>query len=237
MIASAIKQIFMLGLIPPYRDEIENFVESEFSGVRGIPSEAVFVERCIAHFDLTTVKPLYEWLAYHEAGHVIVGLKARLPIRGVRFHANGETGLALMRDPKWRHTTNKSLLRRLIAVDVAGIVAENMAGKVRNPTTLPHELLSTWYDGRLVPGAPCPSDFQLADVKAHLLDKLISGQPVKAWDDSSVWPAKKAILQRAENRAIQILGDNADSLDRLAAALMNGPITGTEIRRIVREVK
>lgn len=230
-IDDCVNEIFARGLIPPYEDEVLEYLYGQYDDIESIPAKADFIEKCIDHFDLTTVGASHYWLAVHEAGHAIVGLKFGLPLRGVRFHDGGKTGVAVFRDPERRRSKDETIIRKLIEVDVAGNMAQIVYPGCEAPIG---GHLSDLYVSDLRPGEhgdKYPSDFWLADNKAHAL--LYGSGDTPASTDRNTWPAKRAILKEAEAEAEKLLRCELETLKRLSAELLKGPMKGTAVKQIV----
>ena len=233
LITSAVKELWRRGLVPPSKAELRLYLTDLYRNFNRFPDEAVFVAECVKYFDLTKDGPQWDWLAYHEAGHVILGLKARLPLRGVRFHCGGTNGVAVLRDPPWQTSANERLLRRLIAIDVAGVVAERVANVTHNGSPSPHQLLSTCHDLYYVHCQGITNDFELAEIKAKHLSEVCHSAVQTTLNDPASWPMRVAILRRAEDKAADILQRNKDALTRLAKELKKGPLSGEAVRRVI----
>src|SRR6266849_2666121 len=80
----------------------------------------------LGKFASPTAGARHRWLAVHEAGHAIVGLKAGLSLKGIRFYDAGDKqfGEAGLEDPPWQSSSDENLLRMLIRVDMAGNIAQ-----------------------------------------------------------------------------------------------------------------
>ena len=248
-IAEVLEQLFNRGFVGPHALDASEFLEREYDDDE-LPNHDEFVDLCIRHFKLTccsrnhelgitstTAGAAHYWLAIHEAGHAIVGVKMGFLLTGVWFFCNGEKGEAIFHDPDFPDAPQEAeaLLRKLIAIDVAGIVAENLLKAIHIGSDTPEALLSTWYSDRLVPGCACPSDFPIADAKAHRIVNLQFNGSAIEWNDRSVWPQKTEILLQAEAEAEQILSQNIRALNALADVLLKGPITGSSVRQLLNQ--
>jgi hypothetical protein len=169
-----------------------------------------------------------EWLAVHEAGHAIVGVKASFRLRGVRFYGDrGFPGEAGFDNVEWSESEDEDLLRRLIRVDVAGNIAE-----ILHPTCeAPQGRLSDLYRDRTA--GDRPTDFITADARAKHLATVVFQKARRTFTADDVWHARHEILKQAESEAEQVLRDSWDALMRLGQQLQCGPMTGTAIRMIV----
>ena len=245
-IADILEQIFSRGLHVPRALRVSQYLERTYDG-ETTPNPSEFIEECVGEFDLT-VEPnpkwgiisrlagaAHKWLAVHEAGHAIVGLKVPLLLTGVRFNRDGTKGLASLHDPDWPNSKDEELIRHLIAVDVAGIVAENVKQVIHDGCDAPEPYLSTYYGRTDRP--TCPSDLtDDADPKAARLAFLIcerEGIDPAALSVVEARTMKKSILVRAEDEAEKILRENPEMLNLLARELLNGPMTGTAVKRII----
>ena len=241
-VAEILEQIFSLGLHVPHARSVSQYLERTCNG-DATPNPSDFIEECIDEFDLIsdpnplwgtisrTAGAAHKWLAVHESGHAIVGLTVPLLLTGIRFNRDGSKGLAIFHDPDWRDSTDEELLRRLIRVDVAG----NMAQMLRPGCHPPEGCLSSLYDDR-TPGDR-PTDFIDADEKAKHLAISLLERMGKALVTEEIWHLRRAIVERAEAEATLILRENLEALDLLACELLHGPMTGTDVRRIVDQAK
>ena len=248
-VAEILEQIFTLGLHVPRAQSVSKYLELTCDG-EATPSPSDFIEECIDEFDLTiepnprwgtisrTAGAAHKWLAVHEAGHAIVGLNVPLPLTGIRFNRDGSKGLAILHDPDWPNSKDEELIRRLIAVDVAGIVAENVMQVLHDGCDVPEPYLSTFYGRTDQP--PCSSDLiDDADPKAAHLAFLICEREAIDPATLNVIEArtmKKSIIEQAEAEAERILRENLKTLNLLASELLNGPMTGSAVKRMVASV-
>ncbi|WP_010583098.1 hypothetical protein [Schlesneria paludicola] len=245
-VAEILEQIFSLGLHVPRALRVSQYLERTYDG-ETMPNPSEFIEDCIDEFDLTiepnpkwgtisrTAGAAHKWLAVHEAGHAIVGLKVPLLLTGVRFNRGGTKGLAILHDPDWPNSKDEELISHLIAVDVAGIVAENVMQVFHDGCDAPEPYLSTYYGRTDQPS--CSSDLiDDADPKAAHLAFLIcerEGIDPAALSVVEARTMKKTILVRAEDEAEKILRENPEMLNLLACELLNGPMRGTAVKRLV----
>ena len=155
-IDAVLEQLFVKGFSDLNVPMLSMYVDLEWKRLQQAPDPGMFAEKCvgvlgIVNRDLnpmmgnhpsTTIGAREEWLAVHEAGHAIVGLKAGFTLRGVHFYGDyGFPGETSFEDIEWRTSTDESLLRRQIRVDVAGNIAE-----ILHPTCVPRQCrLSTLY--------------------------------------------------------------------------------------------
>ena len=237
-VAEILEQIFSLGLHVPHAQSVLQYLERTCDG-DATPNPSDFTEECVDEFDLTsesnplwgtisrTAGAAHKWLAVHEAGHAIVGLNVPLPLTGIRFNRDGSKGLAILHDPDWRDSTDEELLRRLIRVDVAGNMAQLLCPNCHPP----EGCLSSLYDDRT--SGNRPTDFIDADEKAKRLAVVLLEQTGKPLVTEEIWHARRAIVERAEVEATQILQENLKILELLACELLNGPMTGTAVNRVV----
>lgn len=226
--------------MPPFPEDIDCALWDNYGKFKHWPSKKEVVRHCIETFDLTLTASKHTFLAVHEAGHALMAMKTGLPMKGIRFHDAGDSGVTVLLDVEWKHSTDVRRLNALIAIDVAGVVAERLAKVLRPDADEPLELLSTWYDGRLAGNPPTPLDFQLAHHRAHQLDSVVSQspvRPVRALNDPAGWPAKKAILESAEKTVEVVLAKNMEVLQNLADSLKEGPMITKAIKRLVGKLK
>ncbi len=170
-------------------------------------------------------------LAIHEAGHAVVGLKAGLVLRGIRFCGDqgfpGEAGFELF---DWGSCTDQRLLCDHLRVDVAANLAEIAANNCKPEGGVPSEFFAT---RRPQPDEQYPTDIigawklgrHLATVRAEKAGQTLA--------DEETWNAAREIIQKAEKQANDVLRANLIQLNQLADGLMRGPMTGTAVRLIV----
>jgi hypothetical protein len=118
-------------------------------------------------FASPTAGASHRWLAVHEAGHAIVGLKAGLFLKGIRFYNAADDkqfGEAGLEDPPWQSSRDEALLRKLIRVDMAGNIAQLVYPNCEAPMG---RRLSELYEDRT--SGQRPSDFCCADKRANQL--------------------------------------------------------------------
>jgi hypothetical protein len=184
----------------------------------------------LGKFVSPTAGARHKWLAVHEAGHVIVGLKGGLSLKGIRFYDadDKQLGEAGLEDPPWQSSSDENLLRMLIRVDMAGNIAQLVY-----PGCEPPEggRLSELYKDR-TPGKRA-SDFCCADARANQLAVVLLNWDRKSPAPERIWEAKRRFLEQGEAEAAEILRGSIGFLDRLAESLMRGPMTGTAARAIV----
>ncbi len=170
-----------------------------------------------------------KWLAIHEAGHAIVGLRAGLFLKGIRFYGDeGFPGEAGLDDPPWQASSDENLLRMLIRVDMAGNIAQLVYPNCTAPVG---GRLSELYQDR-TPGDR-PSDFICADARANQLAVVLLNWDRKSPTPERIWQAKRRFLEQGEAEAEGILRENIELLERLAEPLMRGPMIGAAVRAIM----
>lgn len=171
------------------------------------------------------------WLAVHEAGHAVVGVRSGLVLRGVRFYGDdGFPGEAGFEHFDWGSSTDEMRLRRHIRVDVAANLAELILG-IREPDGGRPSLFFDHHDPAL-PGA-YPSDIVDAWKCARRLALLPFARSGAAPDADAVRKARRRIVEQAEEEAEQILRDNVGALRRLTDQLQCGPTTGAAVRAML----
>lgn len=240
-IDAVMEQIFVRGYICPARSVVAVCVQTDRQRLGTLPDPADYAGKVVQFLGLRiqpdgemgTPSPSagarYEWLAVHEAGHAIVGVKAGLTLWGVRFYNDGFPGQAFFYDPDWKESRDEHLLRRLIRVDVASNVAELL-----HPACGDREgRLSAFYDDRS--SGQRPTDFIDADKKARRLAIVRFEAVGKEPGTDEVWRARREILEQAEAEAEQVLRENMGTLMTLAQELRRGPMTGATVRAIVGE--
>jgi len=176
-------------------------------------------------------KAATRYLALHEAGHAIVGLRLKLTIERILFHgSSGETGETCFSASSWRQraaTGDHEPARAELAVDVAGLLAEDLFGG-REVRRLSAVLVDGIHNGSQVEAC----DFRAAEDKAENLATFAHGKPENR-------DVKLTELRRAEALAEQILRANEDVLRNLAEALFqqsDGQMRGDRVRAIAGEL-
>jgi hypothetical protein len=171
------------------------------------------------------------WLAVHEAGHAIVGIRSGSTLRGIRFYGDGgppgETGFEHF---NWQSSADESRLLRNIRVDVAANLAELLLA-VREPDGGRPSLFFDHHD----PAQPgnYPTDIVGAWKCARHLAILQFTQSGRPLNNEEVFQARRVIVAQAEDEAELILRDNLSALTRLADYLERGPMTGTAVRAVL----
>src|SRR6185437_6717027 len=87
------EEIFVRGFMCPRRDIIPFKVRTEWDRLSAAPDPVAYADRCIQFLGLTnrspnpamgiasaTAGPRDEWLAVHEAGHALVGVKGGMKL-------------------------------------------------------------------------------------------------------------------------------------------------------------
>jgi hypothetical protein len=239
---AVMEEIFIRGFVCPPRDIVVSNVRSEWDWLGAARDPKSYAERTIQIFGLTngpnvpargistpTLGAAQEWIAIHEAGHVIVGLRAGLSFWGVRFYDDGLQGEAGFVDPDWENSADEELLRWLIRVDVAANVAELLHGHEPNGGR-PSQFFSKQ---KPVVGGQYPSDVICAWKRARRLAIVQFEKEGMELDEDRLWAARKLIIEEAEADVEQILRENREALTRLAEQLRRGPLTGAAVRAIV----
>lgn len=236
-----LENLFFRGFNCPNLPLLTTYVKMEYDRRGASPDLGVFLQTCLDLPGMTVrpVSPTGEpasptagacdrWLAVHEAGHAVVGVVAGFTLRGIRFYGPGgfpgETGFP---DDDWRGSTDEDFLRRLIRVDVAGTVAERVFPTGREP----ENALSTLYDD-LTPGDR-PSDFCSADARARHVAALLQQATGKPITDTKMWNSRRAILERAETEAQEVLCEHAVVVTQLADQLQRGPLRGEAVYKLL----
>jgi hypothetical protein len=171
------------------------------------------------------------WLAVHEAGHAIVGIRADLKLWGIRFYgATGITGETGFEEFVWISSNDEGLLRQHIRIDVAANLAE-MILAVREPDG---GYPSRFFDSqRPTPGMQIPSDIIGAWKKAHRV-VMVRGERIRVLpEEESLWTEGRSIVAEAEAEAEQILKSHLGRLERLADQLQRGPMSGAAVRLLL----
>jgi hypothetical protein len=149
---------------------------------------------------------------------------------GIRFYGDGLAAELGLEETGWQTSTDEVLLQSLVRIDVAANIAEMMHGfepKGGYP--------SRFFDDKdPAVGCPCPSDVKMAwDHASDLAIVRFEKQGIEPTILGLRAP-KRLIIEQAEAEAGEILRENAVALDRLAQELRRGPMTGSEVREIVR---
>jgi hypothetical protein len=231
--------LFVRGFACPSHSDLLLCVQTDWARLGPLTDPVVFAENSVPPLTIAT-DPMVgtasptagardEWLAIHEAGHAIVGLRAGLVLRGVRFYNDGFPGLALFEDFDWQTSMDEDLLRREIRVDVAANIAELMRGHEPNGGCP-----SRFFDDKN-PADPAnyPTDIIGAWQRAWRLATVLFERDGRPLDLVELRAAKRDIVERAEAEAKDVLLENMAELGALAQALRRGPMTGTAVRAIV----
>jgi hypothetical protein len=236
-----LENLLVRGINCPNLPLLSMYVTMEYELCGASPDLNTFLQKCLELPGVThrpasptgetpsvTAGARDRWLAVHEAGHAIVGVKAGFTLRGVRFYGAegfpGETGFP---DDNWEKSADEYLLRRLIRVDVAGNIAE----MVRPADREPEGRLSVLYDD-LMPGER-PSDFCSADARARRLAVVLHEKVGKPIMNNMMWEVRRSILEQAECEAEEVLRKHAGAWAQLANCLQRGPISGTTVLSIL----
>jgi hypothetical protein len=238
---AAMEQLFVRGFVCPPRATVAIFVSTDWQRSGPLTDPAACIESLSRVPDLIRQSTMLglpasaagareEWLAVHEAAHAVVVIKAGIALRGVRYYGDGFPGETGFEETGWQTSNDEALLQSLVRISVAANIAELMHG---------HEPVggypSRFFDER-DPAEPgqYPSDIIGAwDAARHLA--------IVRFEKGGIEPTilglrspKRAIIVQAEAEAGEILRENAVALDRLAQELRRGPMTGSEVREIVR---
>jgi hypothetical protein len=239
---AVMEAIFIRGFICPPRDIVPFNVRSEWERLAVDPDPAAYGEWCIKFLDLTnrhenpamgipstTGGARDEWMAVHEAGHALVGVKGGMKLWGVRFYNDGHPGETLFDDPGWGVSTDEDVLRREIRVGVAANLAEMIRGH-QPAGGYPSRFFD---DQKPVDGGQYPTDVIGAWKRALRLATVRFEREGKPLDPDEVWQASRVIVEQAEAEAEKVLRENLDALNKLAEELKGGPMTGAAVRAIV----
>jgi hypothetical protein len=241
-IDAVLEHIFVQGMHCPNLSLLSMCLRTNKADPQGPWDPIAFAQKCIQEYGIAhpAVSPVGglasrtagardQWLAVHEAGHAIVGIKAGFALRGVRFYgAEGFPGEAGLEDVEWQGSRDEDLLRRLIRVDVAGNIAQMLYPGCEAPLG---GRLSELYKDR-TPGDR-PTDFISADMRAAHLTVALAQWNGKPPVPAENWVARREILARAETEAEQVLQPHMKSLSRLAEQLLHGPMLGSAVRAIL----
>lgn len=239
-VVDVLEELFQRGLEIPREADLTSYLRSEFDDSDWKPTEDELICACVRKFKLTNFDPELEcyisntagagreWLAIHEAGHAIVGLELEFLLTGVRFfpdHLEGPKGISIFHNPTGN---DRCLILGLIAVDVAGNIAQLITPKCDEPNG---GRLSELCEGFSLERV-YPSDFFCANKNADKIMKPIRG----CMDQISIelqLRKRKPLFQQAEKLAEEILKSRCRFVRPLAEQLMSGPMTGTEIKRVI----
>lgn len=171
------------------------------------------------------------WLAVHEAGHAIVGIRANLKLWGIRFYgATGITGETGFEEFDWTSSNDESLLRQHIRIDVAANLAE-MILAVRVPDG---GYPSRFFDSqRPTREMHIPSDIIGAWKKAHRVVTVRNEEFEVLPEEETLWTEGRTIVAEAEVEAEQVLKSHLEGLERLADQLQRGPMSGAAVRLLL----
>ncbi len=239
---AVLEQLFVWGFDCHHPHQIPLFAQARRQPGGDWPAVAAFAEYCIqtgigfqpvreGKRPSPTAGACERWLAVHEAGHAVVGVRSGLGLRGVRFYGNdGFPGEAGFERFDWGSSTDEMQLRRHIRVDVAANLAELILG-VREPDGGRPSLFFDQRDPAL-PGA-YPSDIVDAWKCARHLALLPFARSGAAPDADAVRQSRRRIVEQAEEEAEQILRDNVGALSSLTDQLLCGPVTGAAVRAML----
>jgi hypothetical protein len=176
-----------------------------------------------------TARPREEWLAVHEAGHALVGVRGGKKIWGVRFNREGKKGETVFESLDVVDRLEEIVLRREVRVSVAANLAELMCEHPADGGR-PSQSLG---GGRPQRGIKYPTDIIHAWEEAKILARIkLYGEDNHSESDE-VWDLAGPIVEQAETEADEIMRKNRGPLEELARALRNGPMTGTAVRAIL----
>ena len=247
----ALEEIFLLGFNVPTIEELEDVLQIHYD-LTQVPTvfnsyAQVFVQSGNATREEKGANPPAEinlhiepkenWIAVHEAGHVIAGLSAGYNLVGVRFFSHRcevkntdiVAGRAIFDEIETAGASEDELLN-LACFDVAGNVAQLVTPGCEPPYG---GWLSAIYASDVRPSRP-PTDLEAADETATCILALRHQRPFQTRDWSvEVRREKLAILNEAEARAIRLFRQRRLQLVTLSKAMMNGALPGSEIRRLI----
>jgi len=168
--------------------------------------------------------------AYHEAGHAIVGMKLpeHDPVYKVTIIPRGRAlGVTMFLPEEDRYSYSKRRLENQIASLFGGRIAEELrfgteavttgaSNDIERATALARNMVTKWglsdrlgplsymeSEGEVFLGRSVTQHKQVSDVTAHAIDEEI-----------------RRVIDSAYSQARQILVDNRDKLDTMAAALI-----------------
>jgi ATP-dependent Zn protease len=149
-------------------------------------------------------------IAYHEAGHAVIGLRlgfeidtAQINIQEI-FIGRGTRGIVYSRDPRWKLQHDSRYVRDIMASQT-GEIAQHLCSD-------PFEKQNEWG-----------GDHRHIRSRAR---KACKGDEAKA----------DALIERLHRQTEKLVQDNRDAIERVALALMErGYLTGEEIKGLLGE--
>ncbi len=183
--------------------------------------------------------------AYHEAGHALVGLfvPGNDPLHKVTIIPRGRAlGVTMNLPERDRYAFKKMEIEARLAMMFGGRVAEQLVFGIENVTTgaandiqqatdMARRMVTEWgmseQLGRL----------RYSDNEEEIfLGRSITRSRNVSEDTARLIDAEvRNIIETAEARARQVLGDNIDSLDKLAEALLEyETLSGDEVQKVLR---
>ncbi len=183
--------------------------------------------------------------AYHEAGHALVGKlmpdgdpvhKVSIIPRGI-----GIGGMTLFLPQEERRVYPKSYLKSMLARLLGGRAAEILifndpstgAGNdLQRATDIAHKMVAEWGMSEKVG----PLNFADNSQEVFLGKEIISRSRLSDETSKIIDSEIRKLVEEAQNKALEILSNNIDSLHKLANALLEKEvITGEEIDDIIAE--
>lgn len=168
-------------------------------------------------------------IAYHEAGHALVGmfLPKADPLQKVTIVSRGRAMGATQQTPEIdRHNLSRQYLLARIAVSLAGRASEKLtfneitngaAQDLKQATGLAREMVCTWgMSDRL--GAVT---FALNDGQAGIAGRLGAQEEYSEHTRKIVDEEVRSIINAMEKRATEILSEHHQDLDKVAEALLD----------------
>lgn len=179
--------------------------------------------------------------AYHEAGHALVArlLPGTDPIHKVTIIPRGRAlGLTQQLPIDERHTYNKDYLINNIIVLLGGRVAEEIAlnhittgagNDIERATNLARKMVCEWGMGRMGPVSFGKKEEHIFLGREMAQNRDFSEKTAIEIDDEI-----KEIVHDAHAKALQLVTDNRQSLDKLAQKLLEKEsINGIEVDEII----
>ena len=165
--------------------------------------------------------------AYHEAGHALLGLlePGADPVRKVSIIPRGRSlGVTFQSPSSDRYGMSESYLRGRITGALGGRAAEELVfgdlttgaeADLEQVTVLARQMVGRWgMSSAIGPVTVIPEAG--ADIGAGTLDPRSPSEATRQLVDSEA----RAVVEQCHLRALELLRSNRESLDRLAAALL-----------------
>ncbi|MFO1154624.1 MAG: ATP-dependent zinc metalloprotease FtsH [Rhodospirillales bacterium] len=184
--------------------------------------------------------------AYHEAGHALVGLfvPGNDPLHKVTIIPRGRAlGVTMNLPERDRYAFKKKEIEARLAMMFGGRVAEQLVFGTDNVTTgasndiqqatdMARRMVTEWGMSQQL------GRLRYSDNEEEIfLGRSITRSRNLSEDTARLIDAEvRAIIESAEARATQVLGNNIESLDKLAEALLEyETLSGDEVQKVLRD--